>query len=186
MNVIVIVLLSSFTVLSSANNGKCSTKFSELEKSLYEDGRNLLNMEEAFFPSVGQPSRFLRVQYVFTNEYDEDDCSVTFFWSVGSFLFLQPPSVFTYTSLLFNFPSNMVSNLTIVLPNECQPLVINNNNNNSDDCTCDKGRITFLDMLTRHVSLFFFILNTVAILLSGVITWQVCNNTCPVFKIVKA
>ncbi len=29
-------------------------------------------------------------------------------------------------------------------------------------------------------------LNTVAILLSGVITWQVCNNTCPVFKIVKA
>ncbi len=30
------------------------------------------------------------------------------------------------------------------------------------------------------------VLNTVAILLSGVITWQVCNNTCPVFKIVKA
>ncbi len=29
-------------------------------------------------------------------------------------------------------------------------------------------------------------LNTVAILLSGVITWQVCNNTCPVFKLVKA
>ncbi len=37
----------------------------------------------------------------------------------------------------------------------------------SDACTCN-------------------ILNTVAILLSGVITWQVCNNTCPVFKLVKA
>ncbi len=32
----------------------------------------------------------------------------------------------------------------------------------------------------------YCILNTVAILLSGVITWQVCNNTCPVFKLVKA
>ncbi len=31
-----------------------------------------------------------------------------------------------------------------------------------------------------------YYLNTVAILLSGVITWQVCNNTCPVFKLVKA
>ncbi len=32
----------------------------------------------------------------------------------------------------------------------------------------------------------YMYLNTVAILLSGVITWQVCNNTCPVFKLVKA
>ncbi len=154
MNIIILVLLSSLTTLSSANNEKCSTKFSELEKALYADERNLLNMENAFFPSLGQPSRFLKVQYIFTDEYDEDDCRVTFFWSVGSFLFLQPPSVFTYTSLLFNFPSNMVENLTIVLPNTCRPLVINNNNNNSDYCTCDRERITFLDMLTRHVSYF--------------------------------
>ncbi len=41
-------------------------------------------------------------------------------------------------------------------------------------------------METKMIVKMYLKLNTVAILLSGVITWQVCNNTCPVFKIVKA
>ncbi len=41
-------------------------------------------------------------------------------------------------------------------------------------------------MCSNDDILYMVSLNTVAILLSGVITWQVCNNTCLVFKIVKA
>ncbi len=153
MSIFVSLLTLSLTTLSMAIPNGCSDTLTNLETALYANGGNLLNMQSAFFPSVEQPSRYLRVVYKFTkgDDGDDEDCIVTFFWSVGSFLFIQPPSIFTYTSLLFNFPSNTVDNVTITLPNECRPLV-NNNNNDSDWCTCKIEGITYLDMLTRRVS----------------------------------
>ncbi len=145
----IVALILSLTAQLSANQENCTTRLSGLENALYSDGRNQLSMESAFFPFTEQPSRFLKVVYNFTDG-DDVDCIVTFFWSVGSFLFIQPPSIFSYTSLLFNYPSNSVDNVTILLPNKCRPLV--NNNNNKSRCSCDTHGITFLDMLTRHVS----------------------------------
>lgn len=147
MSSIILVLFLGLPTLSLSNHQNCSETLINLENALFANSSNIINMENAFFPSREQNSRFLEVVYEFE---DNPNCVVIFFWSVGSFLFIQPPAIFTYTSLLFNFPSNSIDNVTITLPNECKSLVLEKNS--TSGCTCKFERTTFLDMLTRHVS----------------------------------
>ena len=147
-NINIFVAFLILIVLSHADCQNCSNTLSVLENALYANGQNRVNLEKAFFPSIQLTSRFLRVVYNFTDGAD-GDCVVTYFWSVGGFLFIQPPTVFKYTSLFFNFPANNVDNVTITLPNECRSLV---KSESSGKCSCKNPGITFLDLLTRHVS----------------------------------
>lgn len=152
---LVLILLICFSLIPFYFCFNCSSRLPELENALYQNGQNQLNLESAFFPLFQQPTRFIRVAYVFTDGDPNDSCEVSYYWSVGSFLFIQPPSVFRFTSLFFNFPANIVENVTLILPNDCRPLVTTNN---SEECSCETDQITSLDVITRYVSVLYNVL----------------------------
>ena len=75
--------------------------------------------------------------------------SVTYVWSIGGFLFIEPPSVFQFLSLQFSYPANNLTNITLTLPHQCRGLVSTANN---DNCSCANDGNT-LDILTQQVNL---------------------------------
>ena len=96
----------------------------------------MLQLSRVFFPPGSDPPRFIEVVYQFLNETDELDgsCRVVYLWSDSTFLIYLPPIVFRWASLNFFYLENEFSNLTVVLPNECQPLV---ESRVTGLCTCD-------------------------------------------------
>ena len=140
--------LSVLIVLGSAKN--CTTSLSELETRLYDGLYNQEELHRAFFPQHERTSRFIRVNYVFEGSALESECTVSYFWAIGGFLLIQPPSVFRFTSLYFSYPANSIDSITLRLPEECLPLVYNEM---AQNCSCAKKGNTLLDILTHHVSL---------------------------------
>ena len=116
----------------------CAKKRNILLNALFETDGNLFELDRVFFPTRIPTSRYIRVKYTFLDsddiDLDEGNCSVTYIWAVGGFLFIQPPKVFQFTSLLFSTPANDLESLNLTLPSECRPLVMNETNN----CTCLK------------------------------------------------
>ena len=89
--------------------GECSTKKSVLLQALYNTSDNLYELERAFAPP--QPgeisSRYIKIVYSFADlEGNYGDCTVKYIWAIGGFYLIQPPKIFTYTSLLFSTPAN--------------------------------------------------------------------------------
>ena len=133
------LLLVAITVASATENySDCPTSLSTLERALYDTGDNLVQLNRIFFPRNTRTSRFVKVVYTFQDDpdllYDYSNCrNVTFFWAIGSFLFFQPPSIFSFTSLFFNYPNNNINDLKLTLPNECKPLIYSEE---TQECTC--------------------------------------------------
>ena len=131
---------------SSTESADCSTMTS-LERALYVTGDNIFELNRVFYPPNKRTSRFIRVKYTLLNEMGEDDgCSVDYIWSIGILLFFQPPALFTYNSLYFNYPNNNLTQLSLKLPYECRSLI----NTSSSECSCifDSQK---LDVLTQQV-----------------------------------
>ena len=141
-------VLVSIVVLGDARN--CTTSLYELEKKLYEGLHNEVELNRAFFPQQERTSRYIRVEYIFEGSELENDCKVIYYWSIGGFLLLQPPSAFRFTSLYFSNPANSVEFITIRFPEECLPLVYNES---TQSCSCEDEGDTLLDVLSHHVSI---------------------------------
>ena len=147
------VMLVSILVLVSARNSSfqdCNTKLSVLETALYETGNNTLELNRIFFPPNRQTSRFIIIVYLFQNETGElDGCDVSYIWAIGGFLLMQPPTIFQFTSLFFNYPNNDLQELRLQLPYECRPLIITSSSN----CSCfGDNTDLMLNILTQQVS----------------------------------
>ena len=124
----------------------CDT-LKSLEKNLYNTGDNMLNLMKIFYPPHKAGVSFLRVNYEFENESGSlDNCSVTYLWAIGGFLLYQPPTIFQFTSLLFNHKDTNSGKLSLRLPNACRQLVTVNDSK----CSCEHG--AHLEVLTHQVS----------------------------------
>lgn len=126
----------------------CAENLATLEKSLYDTGFNLLQLQRTFVPASTLPARFTKVTYSFFNQNNQlDGCNVTYVWAIGGFLFFQPPTVFRLTSLHFYYPSHIVQDFSLRLPYECRALV----NISGGNCSCDGDTHEILDILTQQV-----------------------------------
>ncbi len=137
----------------NAQYENCTVKLSVLEKALYETDSNERSLNKAFFPPRQETSRYITVTYRFlTDDKDGsyDDCYVSYIWTIGGFLIIQPPNIFKFTSLLFSTPANDVDELTLTLPSQCRELA-----GIGDKCSCDsqKNHSLNLDILSQQVSM---------------------------------
>ena len=125
-----------------------------LAEALYSFPDNVLELTRVFYPPRQPPVQFLRITYLFNGTVDGDnECNVTYFWAKGGFLLIQPPSVFRFTSLFFNFNENTNYDIQLQLPSTCIPLVYDKSSSSSH-CSChreDDGKLGFLDMITHQV-----------------------------------
>ncbi len=139
---------------SNSSYSKCPNNFRVLEKALYETDGNMVNMLSVFSPSRRTQPSFVRVHYAFKEENGAvSNCTVPYLWVEGGFLFVQPPTIFQFSSLLFYYTgSRDVSeiNLYLTLPFECRPLIVDLESGN---CTCrNKSSLsTPLEELTEQV-----------------------------------
>ena len=149
------LLFAASASASTANYSECPTRLSTLEQALYETEDNIFHLNTIFFPRSSEASRFIRV--IYNTELLENDSScknVAYIWAIGSFLFFQPPAVFYFTSLFFNYPNNDLKDLTLILPHECRPLVFSSE---TGRCACreDDPGSDPLDVLPQQVSTIF-------------------------------
>ena len=140
-------LLSLIAAVNAGNYSDCSTSLTTLERALYETSDNIYQMNRIFFPPSTRPSRFIRVTYSFKGD-NSTNCAVSYIWAIGIILFFQPPSVFKFNSLYFNYPNNDLTDLRLTLPNECRPLVSSGCN---DECCCTNSTDDILSILTQQV-----------------------------------
>ena len=130
----------------------CPDDLLVLQKALYGMKGNKNNLTKTFYPPRKQPTGFVRVNYYFEDEIGEkdEDCFATFLWASGGFLLIQPPSVFRFTSLLFDNKVDDITSVNLTLPYECRPLTVEPN------CTCKNSLDDddLLDLLTQQV--FYF------------------------------
>lgn len=150
--------LAILVAISSAKTQKdyndCSTSLSTLEEALYETGDNKVQLNAYFFPPREEFVPYAKIVYTFedsngTNpEPETEKCAVTYVWAVGGFLLIQPPSIFSYSSLFFfHTRSHNDFTLRLTLPNACRPLVEENGK-----CSCANKDNNPLDILTQQVS----------------------------------
>ena len=145
------IALESETASTSESYKDCATKLSTLEQALYKTGDNTFQLNYIFYPPSQRTSRFIRVSYSFLNESgDADGCSISYIWAIGGFLFFQPPSLFQFNSLFFNYPNNDLSTLSLTLPFECRELI--QVNASAGECSCLRDSLR-LDILTQQVSI---------------------------------
>ena len=148
-----ILLTATYRSAVATSTEDCATNKVTLQDVLYDDdGYNVLQLEQTFYPASASTSRFIRVVYSFFNENNElDGCNVTYVWSIGEVLFVHPPTIFTYLSLYFNFPNNDLEFLYIRLPYECRGLV---NTSSDGECSCGDESSTILQALTQQVRVY--------------------------------
>ena len=161
---VTVVLLSSTLLIALASgqnsDGFCNTT-KALAQELYDTDGNVLRMTKAFFPPLKAGPKYLLVKYTFLKDDYNDDCSVTYIWTEGGFLLIQPPWIFQFTSLFFNHVANSKDeyhpHLEIKLPPQCQHLV-----QDHDGCSCNNGRTNgttdLLDMLTHEVRTMWYLM----------------------------
>ena len=151
----IILLLSAATVFCPAATASgyedCAKKLSTLERALYETEDNLFYLNRVFYPPSTRTSRFIRVTFSFLNESgDDNNCFVSYVWAIGGFLFFQPPNLFQWSTLFFNYPNNDLNNLVLKLPHECRPLI--DADATDTECSCLKDSHS-LDVLTQQVKI---------------------------------
>ena len=141
------IALTSTISGNTAEEGSCDTLFS-LAQSLYNTKDNILSLARAFYPPHRPGVTFLRVTYQFENETKSlNGCSVTYVWVKGGFFVIQPPSVFQFTSLLFNHKDGKSETVFLRLPNACRQLI----QANGSQCSCNTEDGA-LELLTHQVS----------------------------------
>ncbi len=132
----------------NARYENCTLKLSVLEEALYETDSNERSLNQAFFPPRQETSRYISVTYKFL----DDNCTVTYIWTIGGFLIIQPPSIFKFTSLLFSTPANNVNELILTLPSQCRELAGIGGNCSCDSQKNDNQNLN-LDILSQQVSM---------------------------------
>lgn len=146
---ILLVLGASSTNGQAANDTTCNGLRSLIE-CLYDTPGNLKNLNNVFYPPHQSSTSFLQITYSFQNTSGHlDGCDVAYLWAEGGFLLIQPPSVFKFTSLLFNHDVYEKNSLSLTLPNACRHLV--ESPNNSSKCECNADNEDLLDILTHKV-----------------------------------
>lgn len=148
-NSFVVLLLLQFACFSSAQEDytDCHTQKSVLLKALFNIENNRNELDRVFFPARVETSRYIKVTYVFLeSDGSPGTCNVTYFWAIGGFLLMQPPSIFRLTSLLFNNPANDLMELSLMLPYECRKLIEEDN----EVCMCP-NYTTALSRMTQQV-----------------------------------
>ena len=152
---VAVASLSIFLGLTGAKRQKhykdCSTSLSTLEKALYETAENKVQLNNYFFPPREEFVPYAKVVYTFEGKHGKKEsgsCVVTFVWAIGGFLLIQPPSIFTYSSLYF-FHTRIRDDFTLhlTLPHACRPLVEEKNGR----CSCANKENKALDILTQQV-----------------------------------
>ena len=125
-------------LLTVSESGVCNTcnSLRSLAKALTSNDENMQNLTQVFYPSSRPSAKILKVTYYFEDEMGErDNCNVTYFWAKGGFLLIQPPSIFQFTSLLFNHKVvGEETSLILTLPSACRHLVLRN-----ATCSCDES-----------------------------------------------
>ena len=139
--VVVLVCLLAVECSSQTDNSNCSTDIKELEKALFS-AENIKQLNKIFYPPRESTSRFITVEY----DFEGTGCNVKYIWAIGGFLLMQPPKIFQLTSLYFSTLANDLTDLKIVLPKECWPVVHYKGNT----CTCLHDD-NILDILTQQV-----------------------------------
>ena len=154
---LVLVALPLASCLSDYN--KCATTPSVLLEALFETDGNLNEIIDKFYPQKGRPTRYIKVKYTFEKNESSDDnnCSVTYIWSKGEFLFVQSPELFMFTSLLFSNPANNIKSISLKLPYQCRKLVQSDPN---EMCNCKDSKSTQLERITEQVCNHDHVLNS--------------------------
>ena len=145
-------LCAIMMLFASVSANSCNSSLRALENHLYEGKFNQKELNKVFFPQMHPTARHVKVEYIFEGDETDDECSVTYYWSIGGFLLIQPPSIFRFTSLHFSYPVTNLQTITLTLSEECRPLVYNSD---TQKCSCKADGDTLLDILTHHVSPFF-------------------------------
>ncbi len=146
--------LASDDDASNGSYSRCPYSFRVLENALYETEGNLLKMLAIFSPARKTQPSFVRVYYAFKEENGAvSNCTVQYLWVEGGFLFVQPPKIFQFSSLLFYLKGSRLKeemNLYLILPFECRPRIKEFENGT---CTChDKSNpSSALEELTEQV-----------------------------------
>ncbi len=129
--------LASDNDASNSSYSRCPYSFRVLENALYETEGNMLKMLAIFSPARKTQSSFVRVRYAFKEENGAvSNCTVSYLWVEGGFLFVQPPTIFQFSSLRLYFKeshSKGETELNLTLPFECRPWIIEFENGS---CTC--------------------------------------------------
>ena len=148
---VIICTLLAITSRSDASFEDCATNILTVQNAIFdENGYNSYQLNLIFFPASAPSSRFIRVVYSFFNENNElDGCNVTYVWSIGEVLLAEPPTIFKYLSLYFNYPNNRLDFLYMRLPYECRGLV---NTSSGDECSCENKSDDILEAVTQQVS----------------------------------
>ena len=152
--VVLLIVVSICSAESIIDDDLPCDSILSLAKALYNISGNLLNLTRIFYPPRQPPVQFVRVKYTFEkNETDDSECDVTYLWAKGGFLLIQPPSVFRFTSLFFNFDENAKYDLQLTLPSTCRPLVYINSTSDNLNCSCHNQDedLGILDMVTHQV-----------------------------------
>ena len=125
----------------------CATKWEALESSLYKTGNNFVELHRSFFPPGTRPTRFIRITFIFLDENGVDNgCNASYIWSLGEILFFQPPSVYKFSALFFNYPNNNLTDMVLELPNECRPLI--GADEYTSECSCVQTSKRFMFLMT--------------------------------------
>ncbi len=149
-----LLVLVAATTTSATNFNDCATRLSTLELALYQTEDNLFELNKIYFPPSSLTSKFIRVNYEFLDEQNElSGCNVTYIWAIGSYLFIQPPTVFMFNSLFFYYPNNGLTILPLKLPSECIPLLSSEVNG---ECSCTNAS-AMLETLTQQVPIRCFL-----------------------------
>ncbi len=140
------------TIISSSNGSaysKCSSSLLVLEKALYEIDGNKKNLTNTFYPSRKISTAFVQVTYTFQSKFgnNTDNCEVKYWWASGTFLFVQSPTIFRFSSLIFGNKVDNLNNIILTLPYECLPIVQGDN----EMCSCKSKDDKLLDILTQQV-----------------------------------
>ena len=140
-------LLCILTTTSVSSSTTSCNDLTSLVEALYSTDDNLFRLAQVFYPLRQPPAIYVTVTYRFQNESETGklDCSINYIWASSSFLLVQPPHVFQWTSLLFYHQSaSEHSNITLILPAACKHLAPN--------CSCEyQGEDNMLHFMTHQV-----------------------------------
>lgn len=156
VSAVALIALSLLTVTVSKKEGNNScNSLAELESALYSTGTNKLKLNKFFYPPRKESVPYAKITYQFQDEdgkisdSEMEKCAVTYVWAVGGFLLIQPPSIFTFSSLFFFHTHQKNYSLVLTLPNKCRSLV----NSGNGTCSC-ANKDNFLDLLSQQVQVY--------------------------------
>ena len=135
-----------FISTATSSNNSCNS-LSSLVEALYSTDNNLFQLASVFYPLRRSPAIYVTVTYQFVDETGKlDDCSIDYIWASSSFLLVQPPHVFQWTSLLFYHQStNEDDDIILTLPAACKYHV--------PDCSCNNQKEdNLLHFMTHQVN----------------------------------